>query len=419
MQGRIHASPASREDAMFFHNRSTLGAVIGALLALGGAPALAQKSYGPGVDDKEIKIGTSAPLSGPASSYSAAGKATEGFFKWLNEQGGINGRKVNFTLLDNAYSPPKAVEQSRRLVEEIEVLAEVGTVGTAPNAATEKYLNLKKVPQLFISAGGRRFNDPKNFPWTIPLYPDFETEGAVAAKYILATNPDAKIALLYENDDFGRDYVKGFKARLGAKVSQVVAETSYELTDPTIDSQMLNLKASGADTLVDQSAPKFTAQAIRKTHELLWQVTHIIGSSSSNIETALAPAGLDASKGLITTQFVKQPGDPAWADDKEVIQFTEFMKKYMTNASLHDYSALIGYIDANAIALVLQRCGDELTRDNLLKQATSLKGTRLPMFLPGIVLNTSPTDYAAFKSLRIAQFDGAKWVLIGDAVSAD
>jgi branched-chain amino acid transport system substrate-binding protein len=404
---------------MLIYYRSILSVATAALLALGSGSALAQKSYGPGADDKEIKIGSSAPLSGPASGFGASGRATEGFFKWLNEQGGINGRHVNFTLLDNAYSPPKAVEQTRRLVEEIEVLAEVGTIGTAPNAATQKYLNLKKVPQLFISAGGRRFNDPKNFPWTIPLYPDFETEGAIAAKYVLTTNPNAKIALLYQNDDFGRDYVKGFKARLGAKVSQIVAEASYELTDPTIDSQMLNLKASGADTLVDQSAPKFTAQAIRKTHELLWQVTHIIGSSSSNIETALTPAGLDSSKGLITTQFVKQPGDPAWADDKEVIQFTEFMKKYVPAASLHDYSALIGYIDANAIALVLQRCGDELTRDNLLKQATSLKGTRLPMFLPGIVLNTSPTDYAAFKSLRIAQFDGTRWVLIGDALSAD
>jgi branched-chain amino acid transport system substrate-binding protein len=401
------------------HHRGILVGAAVALLAFGSSAALAQKSYGPGVSDTEIKIGSSAPLSGPASGFGASGHATAGFFKWLNEQGGINGRTVNFTLLDNEYSPPKAVEQSRRLVEEIEVLAEVGTVGTAPNAATEKYLNLKKVPQLFISAGGRRFNDPKNFPWTIPLYPDFETEGAIAAKYILTSNPNAKIAVLYQNDDFGRDYVKGFKTHLGDKMSQIVAEASYELTDPTIDSQMLNLKASGADVLVNQSAPKFTAQAIRKIRELNWKVTHIIGSSSSNVETALTPAGLDASKGLITTQFVKRPGDPAWADDKEVIQFTEFMKKYVSGATANDYSALIGYIDANAIALVLQRCGDNLTRENLLKQATSLKGTRLPMFLPGIVLNTSPTDYAAFRSLRIAQFDGTKWVLVGDALTAD
>ncbi len=388
-------------------------------ISFGVTPAFAEKAYGPGVTDSEVKLGESGPLSGPASGFSASGKATAAFFQWVNSTGGINGRKIDFNLVDNAYSPPKAVEQSRRLVEEIGVLAEVGTVGTTPNVATQKYLNGKKVPQLFISAGGRRFNDPKNFPWTVPLYPDFETEGAIAAKYILSTKPDAKIAILYQNDDFGKDYARGVKARLGAKASQVVAEASYELTDPTIDSQILKLKASGADVLVDQSAPKFTAQAIKRAHELGWTPLHIIGSSSSNIETALKPAGLDNSVGLVTTTFLKQPTDPAWANDDEVARYKEFVEKFNPSASLADYSALVGYLDGNAIALVLKNCGDVLTRENLLKQATSLNGVRLPMFLPGITLNTSPDDYAPFRTLRMARFDGTKWVLLGDPVSAD
>lgn len=379
----------------------------------------AEKVYGPGVTDTEIKLGSSGPLSGPASGFSASAKATAAYLRSLNDQGGVNGRKIDFTLLDNAYSPPKAVEQSRRLVEEIGVLAEVGTIGTTPNVATQKYLNTNKVPQLFISAGGRRFNDPKNFPWTIPLYPDFETEGAIAAKFVLTNKPNAKVAILYQNDDFGKDYAKGFRTRMGSSAAQIVAEAPYDLTDPTIDSQILKLKASGADVLVDQSAPKFTAQAIRRSYELGWTPLHIIGSAASNIDTSLKPAGLDKSVGVVTTAFLKKPDDSIWDDDPEVAAYKGFLKRYNPSVDPSEYSALVGYVLGQAIRNVLEMSGDTLTRENLIRQATSLKGRRLPMFLPGIVLNTSPDDYAPYRVLRMARFDGTKWVLIGDPVSAD
>jgi branched-chain amino acid transport system substrate-binding protein len=391
---------------------------ISALLA--ASPASAQKTYGPGVSDTEIKLGQSTPLSGPASAFGAgAGRAVVGYFEMLNEKGGINGRKISFTQLDNAYSAPKAIEQSRKLIDDVGVLAEVGTIGTAPNVAIQKYLNSKQVPQLFITAGGRRFNDPKTFPWTVPLYPDFETEGAVIAKYILKTKPDAKIGLLYQNDDYGKDYAKGLRAGLGAKASQIVAEVSYEVSDPTIDSQIVQLKAAGADTLIEQSSAKAAAQSIRKVHELNWTPLHIIGGSTASVETVLKPAGLDASKGLVTTQFLKQPGDPAWANDDEVKAYKEFLKKYAPSANPDDYSVLVAYMNVHAITLALEKCGDQLTRENLIHQATSLNGERLPMMLPGVHISTAPNDYTPFKALRIAIFDGTSWSLSGDPVSAD
>src|SRR6201984_1332064 len=277
----------------------TLGAVA-VSAALATAPLHAQKAYGPGASDTEIKLGQSTPLSGPASAFGAgAGRAVVGYFEMINEQGGINGRKISFTQLDNAYSAAKAVEQSRKLVEDIGVLAEVGTIGTVPNVAIQKYLNSKQVPQLFITAGGRRFNDPKTYPWTVPLYPDFETEGRVIAKYILKTKPDAKIGVLYQNDDFGRDYVKGLRVGLGPKASQIVAEASYELAEPTIDSQIAELKPAVIDTLIEQSSSKAAAQSIRKVRELNWSPLHVIGGSTASVETILKPAGLDASKGLV------------------------------------------------------------------------------------------------------------------------
>jgi branched-chain amino acid transport system substrate-binding protein len=382
--------------------------------------AHAQPAYGPGASDTEIKLGQSTPLSGPASAFGAgAGRAVVGYFDMLNEQGGVNGRKINFTQLDNAYSAPKAVEQSRRLVEDIGVLAEVGTIGTVPNVAIQKYLNSKQVPQLFITAGGRRFNDPKTFPWTVPLYPDFETEGRVIAKYILKTRPDAKIGVLYQNDDFGRDYLKGLRAGLGAKASLIVAEASYELADPTIDSQIVQLKTAGVDTMVEQSSAKATAQSIRKLHELDWHPLHVIGGSTASVETVLKPAGLEASKGLVTTQFLKQPGDPAWADDQEMTAYKAFLKKYAASANPDDYSVLVAYVNVNAVALVLRKCGDQLTRENLVRQATSFHGERLPLMLPGISISTKPDDYAPFKTLRIAVFDGTSWTLSGDPMSAE
>ena len=383
-------------------------------------PVHAQKAYHPGANDREIKLGQSTPLSGPASAFGAgAGRVVIGYFNMINEQGGINGRKINFTQLDNAYSAPKAVEQSRKLVEDVEVLAEVGTIGTVPNVAIQKYLNSKKVPQLFITAGGRRFNDPKAFPWTIPLYPDFETEGRVIGKYILNTKPDAKIGILFQNDDFGRDYVKGLRAGLGPRESQIIAQASYELADPTIDSQIVQLKAAGIDTLIEQSSAKAAAQSIRKVHELNWSPLHIIGGSTASVETVLKPAGLEASKGLVTTQFLKQPGDPAWANDNEVTAYKEFLKKYAPSTNPDDYSVLVAYINVHGVTLALKKCGDELTRTNLIRQATSLHGERLPMMLPGVTISTKPDDYTPFRTLRIATFDGVSWALVGDPLTAD
>ncbi|MET4604524.1 branched-chain amino acid transport system substrate-binding protein [Bradyrhizobium sp. JR4.1] len=382
--------------------------------------AYAQKTYDPGASDTEIKLGQSTPLSGPASAFGAgAGRAVVGYFDMVNEGGGINGRKISFTQLDNAYSAPKAIEQSRKLIEDIGVLAEVGTIGTAPNVAIQKYLNSKKVPQLFITAGGRRFNDPNQFPWTVPLYPDFETEGRVIAKYILKAKPEAKIGVLYQNDDYGKDYLKGLRAGLGAKAALIVAQASYEVSDPTIDSQIVQLKSAGVDTLIEQSSAKAAAQSIRRVHELDWHPLHIIGGSTASVETVLKPAGLDASRGLVTTQFLKQPGDPAWADDDEVKAYKTFLKKYAPSVNPDDYSVLVAYMNVNALGAVLKACGDELTRANLIRKATSLHGERMPMMLPGITISTTPEDYTAFKTLRIAVFDGTSWSLSGEPMTAD
>ena len=402
-------------------NRIIIGAWTAAgLCLLVSHSAFAQKAYDPGASDTEIKLGQSTPLSGPASAFGAgAGRAVVGYFEMLNAQGGINGRKVNFTQLDNAYSAPKAIEQSRKLVEDIGVLAEVGTIGTAPNVAIQKFLNSKHVPQLFITAGGRRFNDPKAFPWTVPLYPDFETEGRVVGKYIASTKPDAKIGVLYQNDDYGKDYLKGLRAGLGAKALQIVTEVSYEIADPTIDSQIVQLKAAGVDTLIEQSSSKAAAQSIRKVHELNWAPLHVIGGSTASVETILKPAGLEASKGLITTQFLKQPGDPAWASDDEVKGYKDFLKKYAPSVNPDDYSVLVAYMNVHAITLALQKCGDDLTRANLIRQATSLNGERLPMMLPGVSISTKPDDYTPFRSLFMARFDGESWSLIGEPLSAD
>jgi branched-chain amino acid transport system substrate-binding protein len=399
-------------------NHAWCALALSALFAV--SPAYAQKAYDQGASDAEIKLGQSTPLSGPASAFGAgAGRAVVGYFEMLNEQGGINGRKISFTQLDNAYSAPKAIEQSRKLVEDVGVLAEVGTIGTVPNVAIQKYLNSKQVPQLFITAGGRRFNDPKTFRWTVPLYPDFETEGRVVAKYILKTKPDAKIGVLYQNDDYGKDYLKGLRAGLGEKASLIIAEASYELADPTIDSQIVQLKTAGIDTLIEQSSSKAAAQSIRKVHELDWHPLHIIGGSTASVETILKPAGLEASKGLVTTQFLKQPGDPTWANDDEVKAYKAFLNKYAASANPDDYSVLVAYMNVHAVELVVKRCGDQLTRENLIRQATSLHGERLPMMLPGISISTKPDDYAAFKTLRIAIFDGTSWTLSGDPLSAE
>ena len=392
--------------------------VSATVLFLSGAifeACAADKQYGPGVTDTEIKIGQTVPYSGPASAFSSYGRVMSGYFQMLNESGGINGRKINLISLDNAFSPPKAIEQTRKLVDDDGVLAEVGTVGTVPNVAVQKYLNQNKVPQVFISAGGRRFNDPQNFPWTVPFYPPFEMEGTTFAKFILKKMPNAKIAVLYQNDDYGKDYLTGLKAGLGAdSTAKIVAEASYELSYPTIDSEILKLKASGADTLIYFTTPKFAAQGLKKANEINWKPVQFLASPVNSIQGVLTPAGLDNVQGAYTTQFAKQTSDPAWAEDAEVKDYVAFMKKWAPNDSPNDFIALSGYINAQAIAKGLQRCGDNLTRENLLAQATSFNKERVGMLLPGIELTNSKENYAPYRSLRMAIFDKTSWKLLDD-----
>jgi branched-chain amino acid transport system substrate-binding protein len=394
-----------------------LTAVIAAI-ALGNAGNLlaAEKKYGPGASDTEIKLGQTVPYSGPASAFSSYGRLMVGYFEMINASGGINGRKITLISLDNAFSPPKALEQTRKLVEDSGVLADVGTVGTTPNVAIQKYLNQAKVPHIFISAGGRRFADPQNFPWSVPMYPGFEMEGRTFGQYILANKPDAKIGVLYQNDDYGKDFLVGLKAAIGDK-AKIVSEAAYELTEPTIDSQIVRLKDSGADTLLYFSTPKFTAQGLRKVKEMGWTPQQFLASPTNSVKTVLEPAGFETAQGIMTTQFTKQAGDPAWADDPEVKEYVEFMKKWVPNDNPGDFVALSGYIISQGIAEALKQCGDDLTRENLLKQATSMRGKHFKMMLPGIELNTTPDDYAPYRSLRMAKFEGSSWKLIDDAAS--
>jgi branched-chain amino acid transport system substrate-binding protein len=383
-------------------------------LSSGFAPEAiaAEKQYGPGITDAEIKIGQTVPYSGPAAAFSSYGRVMAGYFRMLNEKGGINGRKINLISLDNAYSPPKALEQTRKLVESDGVLAEVGTVGTVPNVATQKYLNQNKIPQVLISAGGRRFNDPKNFPWTVPSYPGFEMEGATFGDFIANKMPNAKIAVLYQNDDYGKDYLAGLKRALGTDSSvKIIAEASYELSDPTVDSEVIRLKASGADTLIYFTTPKFAAQAIKKANELNWKPTQFLASPVNSL-SVLSAAGLENVQGAFTTQFTKQAGDPAWAEDPEVRAYVAFMKQWAPNDSPQDFIGLSGYVNAEIIAHALQRCGDDLTRENLLNQATGFNKDRVDMLLPGIKLTNSKEDYAPYRSLRMAVFEKRSWRLL-------
>jgi branched-chain amino acid transport system substrate-binding protein len=386
-------------------------------IALGNAASLwaAEKKYGPGVSDSEIKLGQTVPYSGPASAFGSYGRLMSGYFDMINASGGINGRKITLVSLDNAFSPPKALEQTRKLVEDTGVLADVGTVGTTPNVAIQKYLNQAKVPHVFISAGGRRFADPQNFPWSVPMYPGFEMEGKTFGQYILTTKSDAKIGVLYQNDDYGKDFLAGLKAGLADGKAKIVAELSYELTDPTIDSQLVRLKDSGADTLLYFSTPKFTAQGLRKVKEMGWTPLQFLTSPTNSVKTVLEPAGLENAQGIMTTQFTKQAGDPAWVNDPEVKEYVEFMKKWVPNDNPADFIALSGYIISQGIAEALKQCGDELTRENLLKHATSMRGKHFKMMLPGIELNTTPDDYAPYRSLRMAKFEGSSWKLIDHA----
>ena len=392
-------------------------AIAAIVLSTIGSVSAAEKKYGPGVTDTEIKIGQTVPYSGPASAFSSYGRLMAGYFEMVNASGGINGRKVTLISLDNAFSPPKAIEQTRKLVEDDGVLADVGTVGTTPNVAIQKYLNGAKVPHIFISAGGRRFADRQGFPWSVPMYPGFEMEGKTFGQYILKNKPDAKVGVLYRNDDYGKDFLVGLKSTLGDKV-KIVAEVAYEITEPTIDSQIVRLKDSGADSLLYFSTPKFTAQGLRKVKEMGWTPLQFLASPTNSVKTVLEPAGFANAQGIITTQFTKQAGDPAWADDAEVKEYVEFMKKWVPNDNPGDFVALSGYIIAQGIADALRQCGDDLTRENLLKQATNMKGKHFKMMLPGIALNTSPEDYTPYQSLRMAKFDGSSWKLTDEPATS-
>jgi len=393
-------------------------APIAALLALCLASplALAQKKYDPGASDKEIKIGNINPYSGPASAYGTIGKSISAYFKKVNAEGGINGRMVNFISYDDGYSPPKTVEMARKLVEQDEVLLLFQPLGTPSNSAIHKYMNSKKVPQLFVATGATKWNDPKNFPWTMGWQPNYQTEGTIYAQHILKTKPNAKIAILYQNDDYGKDYLEGFKRGLGKRTNMIVKEVSYEVTDPTVDSQMVQLQASGADVFFNITTPKFAAQAIRRAFDSGWKPVHYLNSVSASVGSVLKPAGFDKSVGLISTQYLKDPTDVAWASDPAVLEWIAFMAKYFPEGDKTDASNFYGWAVAKTLEQVLKQAGNTLTRENVMKQAASLKDFVLAAALPGIKINTSPTDFAPFESVQLISFDGKQWNRFGEVM---
>ena len=380
------------------------------------SPAHAAKTYGPGVTDTEIKLGQTMPYSGPASAIGASGKAQAAYFAMVNANGGVNGRKIKLISLDDGYSPPKTVEQTRKLVESENVLALFSPPGTASNAAIHKYVNAKKVPHLFIASNLMRWADPEHFPWTIQtVRPPFRLDAKFFADYILKTRPNAKIAVLYQNDDYGKDYLKGLKDALGDKArTMIVAESSYELTDPTVDSQIVTLKGSGADTFADFTTTKFGAQAIRKAYDIDWKPLHLVAFLASSVGAVLRPAGLEKAVGLISSAVAKDPSDPQWRDDPAVKEYLAWAKRWYPEGDPVDWLNVIGYSSAQLMVDVLKRCGDELTRENLLRQATDIKDLQLPMMLPGIKINTSPKDYLPVKQAQLMRFDGERWVRFGD-----
>ncbi|PDT71261.1 branched-chain amino acid ABC transporter substrate-binding protein [Bradyrhizobium ottawaense] len=383
-------------------------------LALSISAANAQKKYDPGASDTEIKVGQTMPFSGPASAYSSIGKTQAAYFKMINDQGGVNGRKINLIQYDDAYSPPKAVEQIRKLVESDEVLLTFQIIGTPVNAAVQKYLNAKKVPQLFAATGASRFTDPKNFPWTMGFNPNYFVEGRIYGQYILKEHPNAKVGVLYQNDDLGKDYLNGIKAGLGDKAAKmIVTEASYEVSDPTVDSQVLKIKDAGADLFFSATTPKQAAQAIKKIAEMGWHPVQIVDINATSVGAVLKPAGLDAAKGLISVNYGKEPLDPTWKDDPGMKKYFDFMAKYYPDGDKDSNFNTYGYSTAQLLVHVLQQCGDNLTRENVMKQAASLKDVASDTALPGIKANTSPTDYRVNKQLQMMKFNGERWELFG------
>jgi len=403
-----------------FRDRSQVLSATILVLAVASTGALAQKIYDTGATDIEIKIGNIMPYSGPASASSVIGKAEAAYFRKINAEGGINGRNIAFISYDDAYSPPKAVEQARKLVESDGVLFILNPFGTPSNSAIQKYLNEKKVPQLFVATGAAKWNDPKQFPWTMGWVPNYQNEARVYAKYILKERPNGKIGILYQNDDFGKDYVKGIKDGLGTKAaSMIVAEQSYETTTPTIDSRVVALKSEGADIFISIATPKFTAQSIKKVSELGWQPLFIISGNATSTAAVMKPAGLENSQNIISVAFQKDATDPQWKDDPGIKNFDAFLVKYFPEGNREDQSVLFGYNVAQAMVHVLKKCGDDLTRANVMKQAASIDGLVLEGLLPGVTINTSATDFAPIKQFQLKKFKGERWELFGDLISTE
>jgi branched-chain amino acid transport system substrate-binding protein len=392
-------------------------AAVGVMAAV--RPGFAAGKYDDGASDKEIKLGGIHPQSGPASSYGTIGKAITGYFAKINAEGGINGRKVNYVDLDDGYSPPKTVEVARQLVEQDKVLGLFNSLGTPTNTAIQKYMNAKKVPHLFVATGASKWGHYKENPWTMGWQPDYATEGAIYAKYALANKPGAKIGILYQNDDYGKDYLEGFKKGLGAKTSQIVKEVSFEVTDPTVDSQIIQLKDAGADVFMNITTPKAAAQGIKKAAEIGWKPMHFLNNVSVSVGSVMKPAGFDNSQGIFTAAYLKDPTDPQWAGHQGYLEWVDWMKKYNAQGNLADANNVYGYTVAQTMVQALKQCGDDLTRANLMKQAANIKNLDLPMMLPGIKINTSPTDFYPIQSVQLARFKGETWELFGDVLSAE
>ena len=400
--------------------KMTLLAAAAAFSLLATQGAQAQKKYDTGASDTEIKIGNVEAYSGPVSAYGVIGKTEEAYFKMINDQGGIGGRKINFISYDDGYSPPKTVEQIRKLIESDEVLLVFNALGTPTQTAVQKYHNTKKVPQLFIASGASKWNDPKDFPWTMGFQPSYRVEARIFAKYILKEKPNARVAIFYQNDDFGKDYVAGIKDIFGAKnASQIVAEESYETSEPSVDSHIVKLKGTGADVLVDISTPKFAAQAIKKMAEMEWKPMHVLTDVSISIGAVMKPAGFENCEGILSALYIKDASDPQWKDDVGMKKFMTFIDKYMPGANVADANLVYGYAAAQTMVQVLKQAGDDLTRENVMKQAAGLKDFVPDTLLPGIKINTSPTDFAPIEQLQMMQFKNGQWVMFGDVISAE
>ncbi len=389
------------------------------LLAASSTTVFAQKKYDTGASDTEIKLGNIVPYSGPASAYGAVGKAQAAYFKMINDKGGINGRKITFISYDDAYSPPKAVEQTRKLVESDEVLLLFSALGTPSNTAIHKYMNAKKVPQLFLATGATKWNDPKNFPWTMGYLPSYQSEGRIYAQYLMKEKAGAKVGVLYQNDDFGKDYLKGLRDGFGDKASSIVIEDSYELTEPTVDSHIVKIKAANPDVVVIFATPKFAAQTIKKIAELGWKPNMIVPGVSVSVGQVLRPAGIENAQGLISAHYAKDATDPQWKDDPGMIAYKEFLAKYVPDGNPADSSLMSGYNIAETMAVLLKQCGDDLTRANVMKQAANLKDVQQSTLLPGVKVNTSPTDFAPIDQMQMMKFEGESWKLFGEVMKGE